>query len=351
MSGQEKEPVVSIILPTYKRADRIGKSIESILHQEEAPSYEILIMDDGSTDNTAQLIENLSDGRIRYYRLEHRGACAARNEGIRKAAGKYIAFQDSDDIWHPQKLSRQIKELEENAADIVFNAYMFHNEAIGYEGRFPEATVPEGRIETSQLLIKNLMSTQMVLGKSECFKTVLFNENYRRFQDWEIAIRLSKKYKMYYFSEILADVYMEKDSISAKPELALKTLGQLLWDHMDEFAKSREAIDELIKKNTYFSVQKGEDNYTEKEREIRRLTENVIHLGEDNKVLFEKCESLDKLYRESRKESQNRIRELTEQISAKNDEIEEIHRSTSWKLTEPIRRCRAVLSQIRQRRH
>ena len=107
---------VSVILPTYNRAEILKKSIDSVLMQS-YPEFELLIVDDGSTDNTKELVASYEDSRIRYLYTEiNRGAAAARNFGIENASGNadFIAFEDSDDLWHKDKLKKQIKEMEQH---------------------------------------------------------------------------------------------------------------------------------------------------------------------------------------------------------------------------------------------
>ena len=119
---------VSVIIPTYNREGILGRSIESVLNQTYT-EFELIIVDDGSTDNTRQLVENIHDDRISYYYVKNNsGAAAARNYGIERAEGEYIAFQDSDDYWHSDKLEKQMKVMESNP-DIGF---VFH--AIRYDG-------------------------------------------------------------------------------------------------------------------------------------------------------------------------------------------------------------------------
>ena len=106
----EKNPTVSIIIPTYNRAHLIGRAIQSVLNQT-YQNFEIIVVDDGSTDNTEEMIKEFQkhDKRIKYIRHEkNRGGAAARNTGIKVARGEYIAFQDSDDEWLPEKLEKQM---------------------------------------------------------------------------------------------------------------------------------------------------------------------------------------------------------------------------------------------------
>ena len=95
-------PLVSIIIPTYNRAEDLKRALKSVFDQT-FRDYEVLVMDDGSIDNTREVVEKIKDARLRYERDENFGGPAVpRNRGLRLALGKYIAFLDSDDWWHPQ---------------------------------------------------------------------------------------------------------------------------------------------------------------------------------------------------------------------------------------------------------
>lgn len=102
---------ISIIVPTYNRAQVIARSINSILTQT-YENFELLILDDGFTDDTRNIIERFEDERIRYIRLkDNSGASHARNVGIQMVTCEYIAFQDSDDVWLPEKLEKQMQKM------------------------------------------------------------------------------------------------------------------------------------------------------------------------------------------------------------------------------------------------
>ena len=104
-------PLISAIIPTYNRADLVGDAIDSILAQT-YPNVEIIVVDDGSTDNTQERLARYGD-RIRMIYQENAGPSAARNKGIAAANGEFISFLDSDDLWLPTKLERQVKLLHE----------------------------------------------------------------------------------------------------------------------------------------------------------------------------------------------------------------------------------------------
>ena len=95
--------LVSVIIPTYNRKESLLRSVESVLNQT-YKNIEIIIVDDNSSDGTSEKVQEISDNRVDYIKLERNsGACAARNTGIRNAHGDYIAFQDSDDYWYPDE--------------------------------------------------------------------------------------------------------------------------------------------------------------------------------------------------------------------------------------------------------
>lgn len=104
-------PLISVIIPTYNRAKWLPRAIDSVLAQDDA-AHELLVIDDGSTDDTAALMARYR--QVRYYQHPHKGVSAARNHGIRAAKGSWLAFLDSDDAWAPNKLSTQRAALQQN---------------------------------------------------------------------------------------------------------------------------------------------------------------------------------------------------------------------------------------------
>lgn len=105
----DEKVLVSVVIPVYNRADTIKRAVESVLEQT-YKNVEIIIIDDGSTDGTIDQLKELEqmESSIRVFKQDHKGANAARNLGIEKARGGFIAFQDSDDEWLPSKLEKQI---------------------------------------------------------------------------------------------------------------------------------------------------------------------------------------------------------------------------------------------------
>ncbi|MBP3649282.1 MAG: glycosyltransferase family 2 protein [Clostridia bacterium] len=235
MQINNHQPVVSVIIPTYNRKALLQRSIDSALSQT-LENIEVIVIDDGSTDGTEELFSSVHDSRVQYHRLSHQGGCAARNAGINLSTGKYIAFLDSDDLWLPHKLSLQCEQLESAGADAVCCAFSRHDgQSVT---RFPDADHPAGQIHYQQLLGGNIVSTQTILGRTECMKKVLFDEAFPRMQDWEYAIRLAKDNKLVYFPDALAELYVQNDSISRKPHLGLQAIRMLLQKYRQDYILS-----------------------------------------------------------------------------------------------------------------
>ena len=236
--------MVSVIIPTYNRKDLLERAVHSALDQTGA-DLEILIMDDGSTDGTREAWEDREDSRIRYVHLPHGGACKARNEGLARARGDYAAFLDSDDTWEKDKLERQIAFLQETGADIVFCAFR-HWDTRGAMTRRPGDWLPAGQVRKQQLLAENAVSTQTVLGKTECLRQTGFDEAFPRMQDWDFALRMTEQYQVWYDPTPRADVYLQGDSISGDPEKAFRAIGMLHEKNRKDYAENFPAAKALM---------------------------------------------------------------------------------------------------------
>lgn len=118
-----EEGLVSIIMPSYNTAQYIRESIQSVLNQT-YQNWELIIVDDCSTDNTDEIVTSIKDERIKYYHNDkNRGAAISRNRALREAKGRWIAFLDSDDLWMPEKLEKQISFMENNGYSFSYTNY------------------------------------------------------------------------------------------------------------------------------------------------------------------------------------------------------------------------------------
>jgi len=236
--GHVSPPLISVVIPSYNRAALIEKSIASI-EQQSFRDFEIIVVDDGSSDDTEQVVTGLKNPHLTYIRHpQNRGANAARNTGIQAARGEFIAFQDSDDTWHPDKLEKQQQALAAHSADICFCAFTrLHN---GTESQVPKPGyhIQPGchKLHTT-LLRGNFISCQTLLVKRQLLLSVgLFDEDLPRLQDWEICLRLARSHPIVYVDESLVRVEIGDDSISRQIDNYARAADLILRKHRKDFA-------------------------------------------------------------------------------------------------------------------
>jgi glycosyltransferase involved in cell wall biosynthesis len=229
--------MISVVIPAYNRENTIRRAVKSVLDQTYS-DLEVLVVDDGSTDGTAEVLKQISDSRFSYLKMDaNRGACAARNMGVAVARGEWVAFQDSDDSWHADKLEKQMAAFQAHKADIVFCAMRLLR-ADGTDGpTVPLPSLPQGFYSYEGLLKESIASTQVIMGRRDCFLAEPFDENMPRMQDWDLILRLSQKYHVYYLNEVLADVYLQADSLTMRPEKGLLAYWRI-------YEKNRAAIEQ-----------------------------------------------------------------------------------------------------------
>ena len=221
---------ISVIIPTYNRGHLILKSISSVLNQT-YKNIEVLLIDDGSSDDTEHIINSLGDNRIRYIKLnQNNGASYARNIGIKYALGKYISFQDSDDLYHYDKLEKQYKNILQKKSDFDFcKVNLFLNKSYKVIFPFPnqEYSIKRENI-SNELCNGNFISTQSILVKKNAIKKYLFDTKFPRLQDYDLVLRMVPNLKVSYTSEILVDLYREKDSLGNSPKKYNESLNLIL---------------------------------------------------------------------------------------------------------------------------
>ena len=223
---------VSVIIPTHNRARLLPRAARSVLNQT-FRELELIVVDDASSDDTRQVVAALDDPRVRYIRHDrNRGAPEARNTGIEAARGKYIAFQDSDDEWLPEKLEKQMAVFKPGSdADVVYCSMLL--EQAGSTITIPGAgiTVLQGDV-LPQLLAGNFVSTQTLLLRRECLEKVGgFDTRLPRFQDWELVIRLAETYRFQFVNETLVRAYETPGNISSNNAAGARAMEIILEKH------------------------------------------------------------------------------------------------------------------------
>jgi len=200
--------MISIIIPTYNRASVLREAIHSVFNQdyfqgrEPGKTYELIIVDDGSTDDTEQLAEDLGD-RLYYVRQQNRGVSAARNVGLDLAKGEYIAFLDSDDLWKREKLSVQMSLMEA----LPRTKLCYTDETWVRKGVFVN---PKNRHRKysgwifDKVLPLCLLSLSSALFRCEVFDKVgCFDESLPACEDYDLGIRLAQRYPIHFIDSFL----------------------------------------------------------------------------------------------------------------------------------------------------
>lgn len=212
-------------MPAYNAGRYVAEAIRSVLEQTYA-EWELVVVDDGSTDDTARIVRELSarETRIRYVSRQNGGQAAARNTGIRISRGPLVAFLDADDLWVKEKLELQVKVLEETGADLVSsNGFVFRGDDLGTEA-YGLATAP-GRISGADmfrlLYAFNRIQIQSVLVRRDWLDKVgLFDEDrsYQNCEDYDLWLSLARSGAVFYGMEEKLIMYRRHSAASTYEE-------------------------------------------------------------------------------------------------------------------------------------
>ncbi|MBO8173074.1 MAG: glycosyltransferase [Bacillaceae bacterium] len=240
---------VSVIIPTYNRARFIEDAIQSVLNQT-YKDYEIIVVDDGSTDDTKDRVIKFGD-KVRYIYQENQGPSAARNTGIRYARGEYIAFLDSDDRFLPDKLRKQMKYIRRHPTCRFLYSWFYKIKLKKH--RTVKKLIKSKKCKDREQLRYSLLTRQFtirtstVLVKKSCFKKVgMFNEDYLYSQDWDMWLRLASRYSAHCLKEPLVEYLSHGKNRSSRKvsdyhdEIIRNTMNLYGWD--------KKAIQQLKKK-------------------------------------------------------------------------------------------------------
>ncbi len=240
----ESSPFVSIILTTYNRASIVTKAINSILNQT-YKNFELIIVDDCSSDLTEEVIAQINDSRIVYIKNKRNlGAGGSRNVGIKAAKYDLIAFEDDDDLWHADKLEKQIKLMLECDERVGMVYCEYEKRAYNLQ---ESRVIPDKCIELEfksgyifpYMLRRNVIGADTVIIRKKALDKVgLFREDLICFEDWELFLRLSKEYYIILYPEVLLDVNVTSGSVSFKnPEIQLKIIREVQSAYNRDFER------------------------------------------------------------------------------------------------------------------
>jgi glycosyltransferase involved in cell wall biosynthesis len=238
-----KNPIISIITPTFNRDHMIGNTIQSI-QQQTFKEWELIVVDDASTDRTCDVVNvhSKKDSRIRYFKNENnKGSNASRNRGIAESEGELLTFIDDDDQLNPEKLKLQYEYLNEfKHVGLVYCGFRY----IDFNTKETIGIIrPKHRGNVFDLILKNnIIGSPTPLIRRECFKKAgLFDEELKSCQDWDMWIRISKTENFGFIDKVLSDVNIHGQQISG--DLKAKIQGrEVLIEKYYSFLKQRPII-------------------------------------------------------------------------------------------------------------
>ncbi|MBP3421808.1 MAG: glycosyltransferase [Lachnospiraceae bacterium] len=233
---RQKKKLVSVIIPTYNRMGTLERSIESVLKQT-YDNFELLIIDDGSSDGTEEYVRSLQDQRVRYYRNEfNMGPSASRNKGVTLAKGEYLAFHDSDDEWEMKKLEKTMSVLMQSGE----NTGMVYHEMReqGERGNLiPSRAIPVSRKEGKifdYMLLYPLIGIPAAVIKKSCFENIGgFSEEINSLEDYEFFLRMAKQYEIAFIEEPLIIIYDTPGSVNKQYKNKIDAELYILKKHYD----------------------------------------------------------------------------------------------------------------------
>lgn len=253
-------PKVSITICCYNSSKYIVQTVESALNQS-FQDFEIVVVDDGSTDNTAKIISGFGDKRIRYFYQENRGLSAARNKTIEFSKGQYITFLDHDDLWLPEKLEKQVAILDKDTSvGLVYSNFFVFDDikmtrSAAYKNELPSGYIFKESINDYKVGILSVMVRKSLVSGL----TQLFDEELEVIEDYDFFMRILYDTMAYYIHEPLAIYRKHGDMTSIKlyskiPQEYIKVLDKFSNQYEDFNGKYACQIRKLNQKVQYLSM-------------------------------------------------------------------------------------------------
>ena len=234
----EPSPKVSIVMPTYNRANYLKEAIDSIFTQT-IQDWELIIIDGGSTDNTRELVESYREGRIKYYNFGNNGISYSRNVGNLLSKGEIIAVADSDDINLPNRLEVACKEMEKSRADIIYSS-MFHFDDTGEKELIPSHPFSYERLKEG-----NFIYHPTVAYLRDVAMACPYNEDLEMVEDYHLYLQAAEKgYKFHQVEEPLVMHRLHGEQISSARSEEMAEIHRSLVDSVRE--KKEKVNDPLV---------------------------------------------------------------------------------------------------------
>jgi len=218
MNLKSKESFFSVIIPLYNKEKYIQDTLKSVLNQQ-YQNFEIIIVDDGSTDNSLEQVKNISDYRIRIFSQKNLGPSKARNRGIKESKGDYIALLDADDYWFPNHLTEFQRSIALKAKESVFcNNYKIQfSKENQYQPKFSDLQIKENTIYLvnyfKSSLVNSIVTSSTVCLRKNIFDNIIYDEKIKSGQDTDLWLRLGLKFNIVFNSNVTA-IY-QKDVVDS----------------------------------------------------------------------------------------------------------------------------------------
>ena len=281
-------PVVSVVLPVHNRADVLGRAIRSVLDQQ-FKDFELVVVDDGSTDGSVAAVKSFDDPRIMLIELaENRGGNAARNAGVRAAKAPLIAFLDSDDTYLPEKLETVVAQFDQQPdLDVLVDSFL----KVQPSGSRLVRKNP--MIEDNELFRRALFTrilwkaTPSITVRREAILKAMFDESLRRLQDFDFLIRISQFAKCASTERVLWVKYWDANAISIQDNMIPANI-ELVRRHPEYLGvrKYRPGLAYILRLSLWRRLKKA--NLGGAVRDVRQLGE-AFGSGEAARLLFEAC--------------------------------------------------------------
>ena len=252
------QPFFSVIVPTFNRGSFIKTCVDSVMEQT-FDDFELIVVDDGSTDETGQYISKYSDERLTYVNQENQGVACARNKGLSLSKGRFIAFLDSDDHWVPEKL-QIVSEYINKFPDI----HIFHTEEIWYrEGKFlaqkKKHKKPTGSVYKNALPLCCISISTAVIKKEVFANVGAFDEEMEACEDYDFWLRATNKYEV----KLVPENLTIKDggrpdqlssSVWGLDRFRIRSLEKMLTSGSLDYDNHEATLEELEKKCKIFAI-------------------------------------------------------------------------------------------------
>ena len=235
-------PKVAVIIPAYNAMTYLQETLESVL-QQTFTDFEVLIVDDGSSDNIVEWANGLTDDRVKFISQSNQGVSTARNFAISEASGDYIAFLDADDLWEKTKLEKQAQFLDDNPTVGLVATWMMLTDSQGNPGAEVKIDFKQGNIRKELIEISLIPCGSIPMVRKVCFNKVgLFDSTLRFGEDWEMWTRIAADYDFGLIKETLVYYRQHSNNSSKNSQQILPDFDRLIEKMFDSVPQELLAI-------------------------------------------------------------------------------------------------------------